>query len=48
MTSDGPAAPDICGTVTGQHMIVEARDDCNEVSQESKEFVPPDHFSSLH
>ena len=31
-TSDGPAAPTLCGTITGQHMIVEARDDCNEVT----------------
>ena len=31
-SSDGPAAPTLCGTLSGQHMIIEAREDCNEVS----------------
>jgi len=32
VTSDGPPAPVICGTNTGEHMIVEASDDCNEIT----------------
>lgn len=31
-SSDGPAAPIICGTNTGYHMILEARDDCNKLT----------------
>merc|ERR1712050_415814 len=30
--TDGPTPPIICGTNTGYHMIVEARDDCNTLS----------------
>jgi len=30
--SAGPSAPVICGTNTGYHMILEARDDCNTLS----------------
>merc|ERR1711962_688197 len=32
ISNDGPAAPTICGTNTGYHMIVDAEDDCNEMS----------------
>ena len=38
VSSDGPSAPTLCGTVTGQHMIVEATDDCNEV-RDLKKFI---------
>jgi len=31
-SSDGPAAPIICGTNTGYHMLLEARDDCNKLT----------------
>ena len=31
-TSDGPPPPIICGTNTGYHMIIDARDDCNTLS----------------
>lgn len=31
-TSDGHATPIICGTNTGQHMFLEAKDDCNELA----------------
>lgn len=31
-TSDGTPAPTLCGTNTAHHMIIEARDDCNELS----------------
>jgi len=30
--SDGPTPPTICGTNTGYHMILEAKDDCNTLS----------------
>jgi len=30
--SDGPSPPTICGTNTGYHMILEARDDCNTLT----------------
>ena len=30
--SDGPPAPVLCGTNSAQHMIVEARDTCNQLS----------------
>ena len=29
MTSDAGSSPTICGTNTGYHMIVTAREDCN-------------------
>ena len=29
MTSDAGSSPTICGTNTGHHMIVTAREDCN-------------------
>ena len=32
VSSDGPPSPVLCGTNSGQHMYVEAREDCNEVS----------------
>ena len=31
-TSDGPAPPVLCGSNTGQHMILEAREDCNTIT----------------
>jgi len=31
-SSDGQAAPIICGTNTGYHMILDARDDCNKLT----------------
>lgn len=31
-SSDGRGSPVICGTNTGQHMILDARDDCNTLS----------------
>lgn len=31
-SSDGPPPPIICGTNTGYHMIIDARDDCNTLS----------------
>ena len=30
--SDGPAPPVICGTNTGYHMILEAKDECNDLT----------------
>ena len=30
-TSDGPTPPVLCGTNSAHHMIIEARDDCNEL-----------------
>ena len=32
VSSDGPASPVLCGTNTGQHMYVEASEDCNLVN----------------
>ena len=32
VSSDGPSSPVLCGTNTGQHMYVEASDDCNLVT----------------
>jgi len=32
VSSDGPASPTLCGTNSGHHIIVEADDDCNEIS----------------
>ena len=31
-TADGPSPPVICGSNTGYHMIIDARDDCNTLS----------------
>jgi len=32
VSSDGPSSPVLCGTNSGQHMYVEASNDCNEIT----------------